>query len=355
MYDDRVFDVIMEEMMSSFGSDVRTDEGSLIYNACAKIAEKLEEIYGDMDELNDNMLPDTQDETHLIEYGRERGLDYTYATAPIVRGVFSQGIEIGERFSCNDYTYEVIEHLSDFDYKMICETEGTEANANFGSLEPLDYVDDYQGGEITEIIVAGVDDEDIEEFREKVIETFRVEAFGGNKADYRRFINDIAGVGGCKPMRRAADSPWINIHVIGSDYNVPSSQLIEEVQTAVDPGENSGEGEGMAPICHHVKVYPCGSVTINVSTKITFATGYSVDTSRSAIENAVKEYLQSLRAGWESTETEPLMVRISQIESKILTVDGVIDVNNTKINNSTNNLPVDYTKIPLYGEVVINV
>lgn len=55
MYEDRVFDTIMEEMMAAFGQDVRTDEGSLAYNACAKIAEKLEEIYGDMDELNDNI------------------------------------------------------------------------------------------------------------------------------------------------------------------------------------------------------------------------------------------------------------------------------------------------------------
>ena len=59
MFDDRLFDIIMDEMMSEFGSDVRTDEGSLAYNACAKIAEKLEEVYGDMDELNDNILPDT--------------------------------------------------------------------------------------------------------------------------------------------------------------------------------------------------------------------------------------------------------------------------------------------------------
>ena len=71
MYEDRVFDTIMEEMMAAFGRDVRTDEGSLAYNACAKIAEKLEEIYGDMDELNDNILPDTQDDWHLIEYGKE--------------------------------------------------------------------------------------------------------------------------------------------------------------------------------------------------------------------------------------------------------------------------------------------
>ena len=48
MFNDRTFDVIMEEMMRGFEADVRTDEGSLAYNACARIAIKQEEIYGEM-------------------------------------------------------------------------------------------------------------------------------------------------------------------------------------------------------------------------------------------------------------------------------------------------------------------
>ena len=153
MFDDRLFDTIMSEMMAAFGADVRTDEGSLAFNACAKIAEKLEEVYGDMDEINDNLLPDTQDDSHLIAYGSERGLEYSYATAPVVRGVFKQSIEEGERFTCGDYTYTVTGQIKEWEYRLLCDTEGTYANAALGALEPLDYIDDYQGGEITEVMV----------------------------------------------------------------------------------------------------------------------------------------------------------------------------------------------------------
>lgn len=355
MFDDRLFDIIMDEMMSEFGSDVRTDEGSLAYNACAKIAEKLEEVYGDMDELNDNILPDTQDDAHLIEYGRERGLDYIYATAPIVRGVFQQEIEIGERFTCNDYTYEVTELISDFEYKLTCDTDGVEANANFGDLDPVNYIDEYQGGQITELLVAGVDDENIEEFRQKVIDTFKSTAFGGNKADYRQFIDAIAGVGGCKPKRRESGSAWIDIYVIGSDFGVPSSQLISDIQTAVDPEQSHGEGDGMAPICHNVLISGVTPLSIDIATKITFETGYSVETTQSMIEDVVKEYLVSLCENWESKELDDIIVRLSQIESRILTVEGVIDVIDTTVNGSTNNLVLDYKTIPVFGGVTINV
>ena len=355
MYDDRLFDTIMKEMMSEFGADVRTDEGSLAYNACVKIAEKLEEVYGDMDELNDNILPDTQDEAHLIEYGRERGIEYAYATAPIVKGTFQQEIEIGERFTCNDYTYEVTELISGYEYKLKCDTEGVEANANLGELEPLDYVDDYQGGQITEVIMPGKDDEDIEKFRKKVIDTFKSNAFGGNKAYYRNYINSLPGVGGCKPKRREPDSPWINIHIIDSDYNVPSETLVDQVQTAVDPEQNSGEGDGMAPFCHNVKIYPVEGSEMNITTNVTFEIGYSVETSQSLIENGIKEYLNSLCQEWQSREFDETIVRVSQIEAKILNVDGELDVSNTTLNGSTENAVLDFKTIPVFGGVTINV
>ena len=93
--------------------------------------------------------------------------------------------------------------------------EGTEANKNYGDLYPVDYIDDYKGGKITETLTNGMDDEDTEIFRARVVSSFKSSAFCGNKADYRREINKMEGVGGCKPKRREKGSPWINIAIIG--------------------------------------------------------------------------------------------------------------------------------------------
>ena len=45
MYEDRTQDVIVAEMLEDFGTNVRTDEGSLAYNACVKTAAELEDAY----------------------------------------------------------------------------------------------------------------------------------------------------------------------------------------------------------------------------------------------------------------------------------------------------------------------
>ena len=354
MFDDRTYNNILDEMLDEFGQDVDTGEASLAFNACDKIAEKLEETYGDMDAINRNMSPDTMDLDHLIQYGElQRGVSYNYATAPVVKGEFQQEIEIGQQFICNDFTYTVSELIDGFAYKLTCDTEGVEANTNTGELVPADYVDDYKGGKITEILRSGMNDEDEEVYREKVIETFYSKAFGGNIADYREKVDELDGVGGCKPKRRDRTSSWIYITIIGSDFGVPSQEIVKRVQDAVDPEQSHGEGDGIANICHNVLIQAVEAVPVSVSVKVVWDSGYSTDTSKSKIEAAIQEYLSTIRKSWESSKMNNQYIRISQVEARILSVEGVIDVIETKLNDKVENVTLAYTQIPTFGGVAI--
>ena len=352
MYEDRTQDVIVAEMLENFGKDVRTDENSLAYNACVKTASELEDVYGDIMDIYDNMLPDTQDISHLIEYAKERGISYHYESAPVVRGSFKQEIETGEMFTCNDYTYTVESLISGYDYRLICETAGTSANGNMGELTPQDYVDDYQGGEIIEILVPGTDDEDTEVFRQRVIDSFNSTAFGGNKADYRLFIDAIDEVGGCKPIRRDKDSSWIYIWIISAQKEAASEDLIQRVQTLVDPEQNHGEGDGMAPICHNVLIKSVLTQDIKVTATIEFDTGYSKETSTTQITEVIESYFAELRKNWESNELHDTIVRLARIEAAILTVEGVRDIS-VKLNDVAENIILSYEYIPMLGGVEI--
>ena len=354
MFDDRTYNNILDEMLDEFGQDVDTGEASLAFNACDKIAEKLEETYGDMDAINRNMSPDTMDLDHLIQYGElQRGVSYNYATAPVVKGEFQQEIEIGQQFICNDFTYTVSELIDGFAYKLTCDTEGVEANTNTGELVPADYVDDYKGGKITEILRSGMNDEDEEVYREKVIETFYSKAFGGNIADYREKVDELDGVGGCKPKRRDRTSSWIYITIIGSDFGVPSQEIVKRVQDAVDPEQSHGEGDGIANICHNVLIQAVEAVPVSVSVKVVWDSGYSTDSAKSKIEAAIQEYLSTIRKSWESSKMNNQYIRISQVEARILSVEGVIDVIETKLNDKEENVTLAYTQIPTFGGVAI--
>ncbi|WP_200802556.1 baseplate J/gp47 family protein, partial [Clostridioides difficile] len=128
------------------------------------------------------------------------------------------------------------------------------------------------------------------------------------------------------------------------------SDLVNLVQEEIDPLQNQGEGLGLAPIGHRVTVEGVTSTTINISAEITYKNGYTWENIKSIAEEAIDDYLNELNMSWEDEEN--LIVRISQIETRLLSIDGVLDIANTMINSIASNLNVDKDSIVLRGEVV---
>ena len=73
-----------------------------------------------------------------------------------------------------------------------------------------------------------------------------------------------------------------------------------------------------------------------------------------SVNNVVDNYFKSLSVNWDKEDN--LIARISQLETRLLGVAGVLDITNTKMNNSTSNLSLESNEIPVrQGDVVINV
>mgnify|MGYP006893522469 FL=1 len=75
--------------------------------------------------------------------------------------------------------------------------------------------------------------------------------------------------------------------------------------------------------------------------------------SKTQIETAVKTYLRELCESWEAKEETDMIVRLSQIEARILNVEGVADVEATTINGKAGNLALSFEKIPVLEAVNI--
>ena len=113
--------------------------------------------------------------------------------------------------------------------------------------------------------------------------------------------------------------------------------------------ENAGEGAGLAPIGHVVSVKSADPVQAYITTSVTFNEGYNWTNTNTLIREAIDSYLLELRKEW--ADSSNIVVRVSQIETRILGVDGVLDVTNTKINGSANNLTLTKYQIPVLGGV----
>lgn len=94
------------------------------------------------------------------------------------------------------------------------------------------------------------------------------------------------------------------------------------MQKALDP--ESGEGLGVAPIDHVVTVFGAEEETVDIELSITYKDGWSFEDVKPYIEEAIDGYFKELNEKWQ--ESESIVVRISQIESRLLYLEGVFDI-----------------------------
>ena len=352
MYEDVTFESIMERMLQRVPSMMDKREGSVIWDALAPAAIELQNAYIALDTVLNETFADTASLFYLAKRAAERGISQKLASQAILQGDFTPTtleVPIGSRFSCDSLNYVVTEKISDGAYKMMCETAGTKGNIHFGLLIPVDYIDGLETAELTELLIPAEDDEDVESLRERYFESMTSQAYGGNIADYVEKTMSISGVGGVKVTPVWNGGGTVKLTIIDSSFGVPSEELIELVQNEIDPVGHSGKGVGLAPIGHVVTVVGVQEKTVDIVTNISYQTGWNWDSAKSYIQNAIDQYFKELGQTWD--ENESLIVRISQLESRILACEGVLDIQETTLNGSTSNLSLAVDEIPVRGTV----
>lgn len=347
MYENNTYENILSRMLARI-SGVDISEGSLIYSALAPEAWELAEAYIAIDTVYNNTFADTAPREELILRARERGITPKPATAAILKGKFNTDIPINSRFSLGELNYISIDKMSTGIYKMQCETTGTAGNKKFGELIPIEFIEGLTSAELTELLIPGTDEEETETFRARYFNSFHSLAFGGNRADYIEKIGSISGVGGTKVYRLSGPAYNVLVYIINSEFAAPSAELIAKVQTAIDPTQD-GEGVGMAPIGHIVSIQGVQAIAINVSTTVTLDTGYVWTDVSAAVNTAIENYFLSLSKEWAATEN--LIIRISQLEAKILDVVGILDISGTQLNGAASNITLSNNQIPVRGTI----
>lgn len=353
MYEDITYELILQRMIDRVlaqNPNIDTREGSIIYNALAPAAVELQNMYIQLDTILNESFADTQTRDYLIKRCAERGIIPEPATKAILKGEFNIDVPIGSRFSLDMLNYIVIEKISDGIFKLECETPGSEGNQQFGTLIPIDYIEGLTSAELTELLIPAEDEEDTESLRERYFNSLESQSFGGNIADYKEKTKQLPGVGGVKVYPVWNGGGTVKLVIIDSTYNVPSSTLIDAVQTAVDPIQNQGKGVGFAPIGHVVTVEGVSATTININTNITYQEGWTWADIEPYVHKAIDDYFFELASSWENENN--LIVRISQIETRILNIAGVVDIENTTINGQAQNFVLGADNIPVRGEVI---
>lgn len=352
MYEDQTYEEILDRSLERVATDVDKREGSLVMNAIAPVSAEHANIYILLDSIIQNGYADTAIREYLVLRAKERGIIPYSATKAVLKGKFNMEIPIGSRFNLNELNYEAIAFIENaegsFYYQMECETGGTEGNKYFGALSSIEYIDGNLEGDLIELLIPAEDEEDTEALRARYLASFGSTAFGGNKQDYIEKVNAMNGVGGTVVIPVWNGGGTVKLIIIDSDYNVASSTLVATVQEAIDPAPQ-GTGTGIAPIGHTVTVVSAVEKAIEITCRITFNEGYTWSQIENKAQEAIEAYLLEMRKAW---ERGGLVVRVSQIENRLLNLEGVLDVADTTINGVDDNLTLEQDELPVFGGVI---
>ena len=354
MYD-VTYEEILERMLARVSDKFDKREGSIIFDTNSPAAIEFQRLYVELNSLIAESYADTASREYLIKHCKERGITPYAATNAILKGVFTPSYidVVGQRFNLGATNYVAVEKITDGEYQVKCETPGVSGNQQLGALIPIEYIEGLETATLTEVLIPGEDEEDTENLRKRYFDSFSEKAFGGNARDYIEKTNAIPGVGSTK-VTRTPNSTGGNVllTIIDSDFAAASETLLNKVKELIDPAEHTGEGFGIAPIGHKVQVKSADALQIDISAKLTLESKYSLADVLSPVKAAIGEYLSELRATWGNTEN--LVVRVSRIETKLLSVTGVIDAENITVNGERKNIVLSATQIPVLGSVTLS-
>ncbi len=354
MYEDKNYKSILANTKAYIGDEIVKSEGSLVHNALSALAYEIEKLYIQMDFIIEQSHAGTADIEHLEMIALDRAIVRKEATNAYVKAEFNVAIPIGSRFSLKGYNYKAVEVINDglHHYKMMVEETGAGANTLKGDLIAIDYIDGLESAKVTELLVAGDEEEDKDSLYKRYIQSFTSQSFAGNISAYKEKFASIQGVGGSKIYPTWQGAGTVKAVLISSDYTAVSDYLINQIRAEAVPAK--GSGYGWAPIGHNLTIESVKEVVISVSTQITYAAGYSSSNLSEKIKEKIKEYLKGIAEAWkEGDEHTEAIVYISRLESAILDVQGVLDVNNTSLNKNSSNLTLQSDEIPKLGEVAL--
>lgn len=403
MFEQNTYEALVQRALARVPGDMDKREGSMVFNGVAPSMAELAQLYIGLDFVFTATYLLTAPREYLIKRASDRNMAPKPASPAVFRAECNIEVPMGTRFSCEDVNFVVTDRMAEDDdedtvsLEVTCETAGALGNGYTGQLIPVEYVNGLTHAELVELLVPGEDDEETEAFRKRVLDSFQSQAFGGNQADYTEKVLAMPGVSavkvhpvwneGLRPSTfipgdavktwytatvstlEPAVAAWltavytaalgklltvggtVKLVLLAANNTVPTDTLLDDVQTAVDPTENAGEGLGLAPIGHVVQVTGVTPEQVNLTLNLTYAPGWNWAAVRSYVEATVDAYFAELTGQWSSSDF--LTVRISQIESRILAACStmVTDIGNTKINGKEENLALGPDSIPVRGSV----
>ncbi|MCQ4086682.1 baseplate J/gp47 family protein [Saccharibacillus sp. JS10] len=225
---------------------------------------------------------------------------------------------------------------------------GAQGNVPAGSISLVsDSVSGVTGVNNSAATTGGTNIESDMSLLERFYAKVRNQGTSGNKAQYRQWASEIAGVGASRVIPLWQGPGTVGIYLLDNDKRAASASIVSAVQLYIDPTQD-GQGEGAAPAGPVVSVMPAEEVAIDIEVTPTLASGASAADVKRQIEEGVTAYLKQLAF------QDPL-VRYTRIAAILLDIPPLIDYTDLTVGGvSDRNIEMEEHQVAVLGTVTVH-
>jgi uncharacterized phage protein gp47/JayE len=343
LFEHQTYEALLERMLSRVKGDVDKEPGSIIYDAVAPASLELAQIYSDLDVTLRLVFAKTSSGEFLANRTSENGIFKEPATYAVRKGFFKNtlglpiDVEIGSRFRLNGVTYVATEKIALGEFKLKAELSGEVGNQDFGTLIPINSIDNLGSADLADVLARGKNEESDESLKKRYEERNEKPSTSGNAAHYEEWAREVPGVGDAKAIPLWNGKGTVKVIILGENKRSPDSSIVEAVRIHI---------ESKRPIGAIVTVVGATEVPINISAAVTLANGKQIPEATTEVNQSVSRYFESLAF------VDPV-IRYAQAGSILLEAPSVLDYSNLKINNATVNIQLPVDSIAVVGAVLL--
>lgn len=222
---------------------------------------------------------------------------------------------------------------------VTAQESGSASNVNKGAIvlldEPVDAITNITN---LEAVTDGTDAESDDDFRERIMTANAKQelSFVGNNADYKRWAEEVAGVGHATIAPYNDGSGRVRIVLVNSNGTIASDELCTEVYNHIMRPDNPAER--LSPPDCILIVSPPELVELSYTAEVELDDGYAIDTVTEAFRDALDDFYKTIEDDGE--------VKLSAVFALLQRVPGINDLKHLKINGAYQNISISNIQYP---------
>lgn len=337
-------EIIHKRMLSNIDEKYDKSEGSFFYDLTKPTAIEIEKANDKTEKILDRIFADTAKDEDLDRVCAQIGIYRKLATKSkgqvIIKGATGAFIGKGNLVASDNVNFVCLEdkfigETGEIIMEVQCDKEGSIGNVPSAAIKSFPVTIPGAISVINlESINNGYDRETDESLRVRYYVKLRTPGVSGNKHHYKEWALECNGVGDARVFPLANGNGTVKILIINSIKRAADKKLLSDVFNYIEEQRPPGA---------KVEVVSAIEKEIVISANLVIK-DYTLDVIQAAISKKISKY-------FEDSIFKETYISLLKVGSMILSVDGVKDCLNLKINGVEANLSIGDYEIPILGGV----